>query len=103
MTKTYKYNSRLITAIAFLVMLLAAITPEAWQSLLPENYWVIIPTITAVLTYLAAQLSEEKRVNVAEQLIIESQADLINQQETNDYNEPLTPLNDVDETDDDNC
>lgn len=84
MTTTYKYKSRLITAIAFLAMLLAAITPDAWQSLLPNQYWVFIPTIIAALTWLAAQLSEEKRVEVAETMVIEKQNEILGQPLTNE-------------------
>ena len=84
MTETYKYKSRLITAIAFIIMLLAAITPEAWQSFLPNQYWVFIPTIIAALTWLAAQLSEEKRVQTAEQLVIEKQNEILGQPLTNE-------------------
>ena len=95
MTKTYKYNSRIITAIAFIIMLFAAITPEAWQSILPEQTWVFIPTIICILTYLAAQLSEEKRVDVAEQLIIEKQNEILGQPLTNEEY-----VSDNDDTDD---
>ncbi len=78
-TATYKYKSRLITAIAFVAMLLAAITPDAWQSLLPNQYWVFIPTIIAILTYLSAQISEEKRVEIAETIMIEKQNEILGQ------------------------
>ena len=95
MTETYKYKSRLITAIAFIIMLLAAITPEAWQNILPGEYWVFIPTIIAALTWLAAQLSEEKRVEVAETMVIEKQNEILGQ--------PLTNEEYITEDDEDGC
>ena len=95
MTETYKYKSRLITAIAFIIMLLAAITPEAWQSMLPGEYWVFIPTIMGILTYAAAQLSEEKRVEVAETMVIEKQNEILGQ--------PLTNEEYITEEDEDGC
>ena len=95
MTETYKYKSRLITAIAFIIMLLAAITPDAWQSFLPNQYCVFIPTIIAALTWLAAQLSEEKRVQTAEQLVIEKQNEILGQ--------PLTNEEYITEEDEDGC
>ena len=95
MTETYKYKSRLITAIAFIIMLLAAITPEAWQNILPGEYWVFIPTIIAALTWLAAQLSEEKRVEVAETMVIEKQNEILGQ--------PLTNEEYITEEDEDGC
>ena len=88
MTTTYKYKSRLITAIGFLAMILAAITPDAWQSLLPNQYWVFIPTIIAALTWLAAQLSEEKRVEVAETMVIEKQNAIMGQPLNEEYTFP---------------
>lgn len=88
MTTTYKYKSRLITAVAFAAMLLAAITPDAWQSLLPNQYWVFIPTIIAALTWLAAQLSEEKRVEVAETMVIEKQNAIMGQPLNEEYTFP---------------
>lgn len=87
-TATYKYKSRLITAMAFVAMLLAAITPDAWQSLLPNQYWVFIPTIIAILTYLSAQISEEKRVEVAETIVIEKQNEILGQPLNGEYTEP---------------
>ena len=89
MTTTYKYKSRLITAIAFIIMLLAAITPDAWQSLLPNQYWVFIPTIIAALTWLAAQLSEEKRVEVAEKIVLEKQNEILGQPLNMEYTEQI--------------
>ena len=88
MTTTYKYKSRLITAIGFLAMILAAITPDAWQSLLPNQYWVFIPTIMGIITYTAAQLSEEKRVEVAETMVIEKQNALMGQPLNEEYTFP---------------
>lgn len=88
MTTTYKYKSRLITAIAFIIMLLAAITPDAWQSLLPNQYWVFIPTIMGIITYAAAQLSEEKRVEVAETMVIEKQNAIMGQPLNEEYTFP---------------
>jgi len=95
MTETYKYKSRLITAIAFIIMLLAAITPEAWQNILPGEYWVFIPTIMGIITYAAAQLSEEKRVEVAETMVIEKQNEILGQ--------PLTNEEYITEDDEDGC
>lgn len=88
-TATYKYKSRLITAIAFVAMLLAAITPDAWQSLLPNQYWVFIPTIITILTYLSTQISEEKRVEVAEKIVLEKQNEILGQPLNMEYTEQI--------------
>lgn len=88
-TATYKYKSRLITAIAFVAMLLAAITPDAWQSLLPNQYWVFIPTIITILTYLSTQISEEKRVEIAEKIVLEKQNEILGQPLNMEYTEQI--------------
>ena len=73
MTATYKYKSRLITAIGFIATILSFISIDEWNSIIPAAYQVWIPTLIAIISYIAAQLSEEKRVETAEQLIIEKE------------------------------
>ena len=70
MTTTYKYKSRLITAISFLITILAFISVDEWASVLPQDFVVFAPTIVAIIGYIASQLSEEKRVVVAEEIAV---------------------------------
>ena len=70
MTTTYKYKSRLITAISFIITILAFISADEWASVLPQDLVVFAPTIVAVIGYIASQLSEEKRVVVAEEIAV---------------------------------
>ena len=96
--KTFKYKSRFVTAASFLIVLLASVTVETWQSVLPHDYWVLIPTLISVLGYLATQLTEERRVATAEQMVVEKTNKILGQPLTNDeYVEPLSPVSDVDD------
>ena len=70
MTTTYKYKSRLITAIGFIATILSFISINEWNSIIPAAYQVWIPTLMAIISYIAVQLSEEKRVVVAEEIAV---------------------------------
>lgn len=67
---SFKKKSRLITAISFIITILAFISVEEWASVLPQDLVVFAPTIVAVIGYIASQLSEEKRVVVAEEIAV---------------------------------
>ena len=84
MIATYKHKSRLITAIAFAATILSFISAEEWASIIPPEYIIWIPTIIAVISYTATQLSEETRVSVAEQILIEKQNTILGQPLTNE-------------------
>lgn len=66
--KSLKPYSRIITAASFIITILAFISVEAWETVLPSNMVVYAPTIVAVIGYLATQLSEEQRVVRAEEM-----------------------------------
>lgn len=68
MTKSYKWNSRMLTLIGFIITALSYITVDQVASWLPTEYKILAPTIIGIIGYAAAQFSEEKRVLAAEQL-----------------------------------
>jgi len=70
MTTTYKYKSRLITAISFVITILAFISVDEWASVLPRDFVFLAPTIVAIIGYIASQLSEEARVVRAEEMAV---------------------------------
>lgn len=70
MTTTYKYKSRLITAISFLITILAFISADEWASVLPHDFVFLAPTIVAIIGYIGSQLSEEARVVRAEEMAV---------------------------------
>lgn len=97
MTETFKHKSRLITVLAAIIIgvltYISTMQPEILAQYLPgyERYAPIIIVLAAIVLN---ALSEEKRVNVAEQLAIEHNAVV----QGNPINEE-TVLNDEYETD----
>ena len=74
MVETYKHKSRMWTIIVAVIVAISTIGINDWQNILPTKYSFLAPTIVAVLGFVVAQLTEEKRVNVAEQLVHEEYA-----------------------------
>jgi hypothetical protein len=68
MTETYKWKSRTINVISFIATILSYITVDQLLPLLPTELKVFAPTIVAIIGYIATQLSEEKRIEVAQQM-----------------------------------
>ena len=77
MTKTYKYKSKIATAISFLAALIVYIGKDGLTQVMPTEYANIIPIIVFIAGYILAQSTENKRVDVAEQMIIEKYAKII--------------------------
>ena len=77
MTETYKYKSKIATAIAFLAALIAYLGQDGLTQIMPQEYAWIIPILIFIAGYVLAQSTENKRVDVAEQMIIEKYAKLV--------------------------
>lgn len=75
MTETFKHKSRIITIIVGIIVYLGSMSVAQWQSILPEKYAGLATAIVIILGFLVNQLSEEKRVSVAEQLVHEEYTD----------------------------
>ena len=76
-TTSFKWKSRIITILAFLFTWIAGnVTVEQIASGLPEEYKYLATFIFAMIGFFATQLSEEKRVHVAEELIISGEDEL---------------------------
>jgi HPt (histidine-containing phosphotransfer) domain-containing protein len=60
-----KNISRLVTAVSFIVTSLSFVTLDQINSVIPVEYQLWTPLVIAFISYLASQLSEEKRVVVA--------------------------------------
>ena len=67
---SFKKKSRLITAISFIITILAFISVDEWASVLPQDFVFLAPTLVAVIGYIASQLSEEARVVRAEEIAV---------------------------------
>ena len=71
MVETYKYKSKIATAISFLAALIAYLGKDGLTEIMPAEYAFIIPIIIFCAGYVLAQSTENKRVEIAEQLIEE--------------------------------
>ena len=71
MTETYKYKSKIATAIAFIATLIAYLGEDGLKQIMPAEYAFLIPILVFIAGYILAQTTENKRVEVAEQLIHE--------------------------------
>ena len=70
-TKTYKYKSKIATAISFIAALVVYIGKDGLTQVMPTEYANIIPIIVFIAGYILAQSTENKRVEIAEQMIYE--------------------------------
>lgn len=71
MTETYKYKSKIATAISFIAALIAYIGKDGLTEIMPPEYANLIPIIIFIAGYILTQKTEDKRVNIAEQIVYE--------------------------------
>ena len=71
MTESYKFKSRLATAISFLAAFIIYVGQDGLKQFIPAEYAWLIPIIIFLAGYIATQKTEDKRVETAEQLIEE--------------------------------
>ncbi|MGN0176654.1 MAG: hypothetical protein ACI389_02330 [Methanobrevibacter sp.] len=77
-TKTYKNKSKIATGMAFLATFILYIGKDGLTEILPVEYAGIIPIIIYLAAYFVAQNTENKRVEVAEQMMLEELRDSCN-------------------------
>ena len=73
--ESYKYKSQIATAAAFIAGLIVYIGQDNLKTVIPAEYANWIPIIVMIAGYILAQLTENKRVAVAEQRIHEQYND----------------------------
>ena len=95
MVETYKYKSKIATAISFLAALIAYLGKDGLTQIMPEEYAFLIPIIVFCAGYVLAQTTENKRVAVAEQMIYEEFGKIIPTEDidpTQDYENDDYPV-----------
>ena len=70
MTESYKYKSKLATAIGGICTIISVLGVEQLAAMFP-GYGQYIPAIVALATWYISQTTENTRVEVAEQIIRE--------------------------------
>ena len=68
MTESFKYYSKLINILVFICGLISFLGVEGLKGFIPVEYQYLIPTIVMVAGYILVQLSEDKRVERAENI-----------------------------------
>lgn len=71
MIETYKYKSKAANAIVFLAGLVSYLGKDVIAQILPKELAYLAPVIILVAGYIIVQNTENTRVEVAEQRIIE--------------------------------
>lgn len=71
MVTTYKYKSKIATAISFVAAFIVYIGQDGLTQIMPKEYAYFIPIIVFIAGYIATQATENKRVAVAEQMVYE--------------------------------
>ena len=82
MVESYKYKSQIATAAALIAGLIVYIGKDNLATIVPAQYANWIPIIVMIAGYVLAQVTENKRVEVAEQMVhekyIDPTADVLN-------------------------
>ena len=77
MVETYKYKSKIATAIAFIAGIIVYIGKDGLATIMPTEYANLVPVIVLIAGYILAQTTENRRVDVAEQMVYEKIAKTI--------------------------
>lgn len=84
MVESYKYKSKIATAIGFLATIIVSLGKDGLTKIIPAEYVWIIPVLVTIASWILAQKTEDHRVVVAEQKAIE------------DYQNEITTDDDID-------
>ena len=69
--ESYKYKSKIATAIGFLATIIVSLGKDGLTKIIPAEYVWIIPVLVTIASWILAQKTEDHRVVVAEQKAIE--------------------------------
>ena len=76
MTETYKYKSKIATAAGAVATIITIVGQEQLINIFP-GFGQYIPLLVAAATWYLSQTTENKRVEIAEQIIAEKYAKLV--------------------------
>ena len=69
MVGSYKYKSKIATAVSFIAAFIVYIGKDGLAQYIPPEYANWIPIIVFIAAYIVTQTTEDKRVKVAELLV----------------------------------
>ena len=90
--KSYKIPSKVTNLVVFIAAFIVYIGRDGLLQILPEQLAYLAPLIVLIAGYIAAQKTEDKRVEIAEQLAVENH---IQEQRTAEYDEILNQDDDT--------
>ena len=82
MVESFKYKSKIATAIAFITMIIVSIGKDGLSQIVPEEYVWLIPVLVGVASWILAQKTEDYRVDVAEEMVHEEYTTSDNENES---------------------
>ena len=74
MVETYKYKSKIATAISFIAAAIVYIGKDELTKVMPTEYAFLAGFIVLLAGFIVTQGTENKRVNIAEQIVYEQMA-----------------------------
>lgn len=96
MVESYKYKSKIATAIGFLATIIVSLGKDGLTKIIPAEYVWIIPVLVTIASWILAQKTEDNRVDVAEQMVHEEYSQTI--PETTEDDDDVDPtIEDEDE------
>lgn len=75
MVESFKYKSKIATAIAFIAMIIVSLGKDGLSKIIPAEYVWTIPVLVGIATWILAQKTEDHRVEVAEEMVHEQYSD----------------------------
>jgi hypothetical protein len=72
MVQSYKNKSKTATAISFIAMFIAYLGKDGLSQIIPPEYAYLIPPIIGIAAYIVTQTTENKRVEIAEELAVQN-------------------------------
>lgn len=96
MVESFKYKSKIATAIAFIAMIITALGKDGLTQIIPAEYVWTIPVLIGAASWILAQKTEDHRVVVAEQKAIEDY-----QKESEYHVDPTTKTDETEENTED--
>lgn len=69
MVESFKNYSKLINLVVFICGLITFLGVENLKTVIPDNFQYLIPVIVLSAGYILVQLSEDKRVSRAEEIV----------------------------------
>ena len=76
MVESFKYKSKIATAIAFIAMIITALGKDGLTQIIPAEYVWTIPVLIGAASWILAQKTEDHRVEVAEEMVHEQYNDV---------------------------